>query len=72
MSPSNLASVLKYRQSENIIITSELEKWHLDGLFDRIIDAVRVPGYFSQQAARLTWSCFIGLEDHNKALQVWS
>ncbi|ENM5749434.1 2OG-Fe(II) oxygenase [Vibrio mimicus] len=51
MSPSNLASVLKYRQSENIIITSELEKWHLDGLFDRTIDAVRVPGYFSQQAA---------------------
>ncbi|WP_000099219.1 hypothetical protein [Vibrio mimicus] len=72
MSSSNLAPVLKYQQPDNIIITRELEKWHLDGLFDRTIDAVRVVGYFSQQAARLTWSCFIGLEDNHKALQVWS
>lgn len=52
MSQSNLVSVLAYQQPENIIITNELEKWHLDGLFDRTIDVVRVPGYFSQQNAQ--------------------
>ncbi|WP_396631445.1 hypothetical protein [Marinomonas arctica] len=24
------------------------------------------------QGSRLTWSCFIGLENQNKALQIWS
>lgn len=52
MSQSNLSSVLTYQEPENIIITNELEKWHLDGLFDRTIDVVRVPGYFSQQNAQ--------------------
>ncbi|MFT2110831.1 hypothetical protein [Marinomonas sp. 2405UD68-3] len=46
MSISNLATVLT-SQSENILITNDLEKWHLDGLFNRTIDAVRVPKYFN-------------------------
>ncbi|WP_027254147.1 2OG-Fe(II) oxygenase [Photobacterium halotolerans] len=50
MSLSNLATALP-QQSENIILTNELEKWHLDGLFNRTIDVVRVPEYFSKQNA---------------------
>jgi len=50
MSLSNLATALS-QQSENIILTNELEKWHLDGLFNRTIDVVRVPGYFSTRSA---------------------
>lgn len=46
MSQSNLEAVLTYQQSENTIITNEFDKWHLDDLFDRAIDVVRVPGYY--------------------------
>lgn len=52
MSQSNLATKISYQQSENIIISNELEKWHLDGLFNKSIDLVRIPNYFSQHSAQ--------------------
>lgn len=52
MSLSNLATALTEQQSKNIIITKELQKWHLDGLFNKTIDVVRVPKYFSEQNSK--------------------
>lgn len=39
-------------QQSNIITAHELEKWHLDGLFNRTIDAVRISGYITEQNAK--------------------
>ncbi|GAL14579.1 hypothetical protein JCM19233_5591 [Vibrio astriarenae] len=52
MSLSILSKESKHQQSENIIITNALEKWHLDGLFNRTIDLVRVPGYFTIHSSK--------------------
>jgi len=52
MAKSHLAAAFTYQPSENIIITNEIEKWHLEGLFDQSIDVVRVPKYFSEQDAQ--------------------
>ncbi|TBR37401.1 2OG-Fe(II) oxygenase [Marinomonas agarivorans] len=52
MSFANLATEFVQQHSENIIITNELEKWHLDGLFNRTLDLVRVPEYFKKQNAK--------------------
>lgn len=49
---SNQHSILRSIQNECIATTSELEKWHLDGLFNRTIDAVRVKEYFSEKNSK--------------------
>ncbi len=52
MTRSNLAYLNTHQQAKNIIITNELDKWHIDGLFDRSIDIVRIPEYFNQNSAK--------------------
>ena len=49
MSQLNISAVLSHQPQNNIITANELEKWHLDGLFNRTIDAVRIKGYFCKQ-----------------------
>ncbi len=37
----------------NIIITNEIKEWHLHGLLDRSIDAIRIPQYYTASVSQI-------------------
>jgi len=53
MSISNSDLTAYQPQQQTIVFTKELEQWHLEGLFNRSIDAIRIPKYYEQTASEL-------------------
>ena len=48
----SISGINEYHQ-ETIIVTEELEKWHLDGLYNTSIDAVRINNYYRKKEAKV-------------------